>query len=130
MTGGVVSSERGEAQSFAGAWLARLPIAVNRRWLDYAIRSVLFVAFVAYVYSARFAPYREAPFEEAEAVVRAVNAGYPFQLLDPGVNGAPPTVKRITELYGSKTQMAMGPANAPIRMVRGPNGVLIISNTD
>lgn len=40
-------------------------------------------------------------------------------------------VKRITQLYGSdKAQPLLGPASAPIRMVRGPNGVLIISNTD
>jgi len=95
---------------------------VNRRWLDDAIRAVLFVAFVAYVYSARFAPYREAPFEEAEAVVRAVNAGYPFQLLEPGVNGAPPTVKRITELYGDfGVQLVVSATGSAGRMLFGPS---------
>ncbi len=39
-------------------------------------------------------------------------------------------VQRITQLYGGTTARTLGPANAPIRVVRGPNGVLIISNTD
>jgi soluble lytic murein transglycosylase-like protein len=38
-------------------------------------------------------------------------------------------VARITQLYGGKTTQ-LGTASAPIRIVRGPNGILTISNTD
>jgi len=56
--------------------------------------------FVSYVYGIRFAPYREFPFEDAEATVRATNAGFAFQLLYPGSDGTPPTIKRMSEVYG------------------------------
>jgi len=38
-------------------------------------------------------------------------------------------VARITQLYGGTTAKMLG-SSAPIRIVRGPNGILTISNTD
>jgi len=73
---------------------------VARPWLGHALRAALFVAFVWYVYGVRFAPYRELPFEDAEATVSAANAGLVFQLLYPSVDGTPPVIKRMPEVYG------------------------------
>jgi len=51
------------------------------RWLGPLVRVLLLGTFVWYLYSVKFAPYRDQPFDGVEPAVRAVNAGYPFQLL-------------------------------------------------
>src|SRR5580765_3482927 len=73
---------------------------VSKPWLGHAVRAALFVMFVWYVYGARFAPSREQPFEDAETTVRAANAGLPFQLAYPGSDAAPPSIKRMSDVYG------------------------------
>jgi hypothetical protein len=74
---------------------------VASRW-GYAVRAALFVAFVWYLYSVKYAPYRRQPYDEVltTATVRAINAGHPFQLLFASHDGSPPTLMKMSEFYG------------------------------
>jgi hypothetical protein len=80
--------------------LGRSRSILGRPWTGHVVRAALFIVFVSYLYNTRFAPNREFPYEDAETVVRAANAGYPFHLLFPGSNGTPATLKRMSELDG------------------------------
>src|SRR5947209_2781783 len=90
----------GAASSLAGGRLRPHASAVDKRWIGATARAVLFLGFVWYVYSARFAPYREFPFDDVETTVLAANAGFAFALLDPSNDGTTPAIKRMSEVYG------------------------------
>jgi hypothetical protein len=96
----------------------------GRRWAGYALRAALFAAFVWYLWSQHYAPHRFEPFADAdtEAAVRAINAGRPFHLLYENGERTPPTIKRMSEVYGDLgLQMAIGFVAQAERRLHGPS---------
>ena len=73
-----------------------------RRSLDYAVRAAAFAAFVWFLWSVPYAPHRHDPFGDAdtEAAVRAINAGYPFQLMYLNGEHDAPTIRPMSAVYG------------------------------
>jgi len=102
-------------------------VRVNSLRLGYAVRAVVCLGFIWYLYSVRFAPYRELPFEDVENTVRAINAGYPFQLMLPGGNGERPVLKRMSAVngdYGIQLIVStLGSAGRAQHAVRGGPGI-------
>jgi hypothetical protein len=97
-------------------------IVVDRRWAGGLIRAALFIAFVLYLYHVKFAPSREAPFEDAETVVGAVNAGRPFELLYPPHDGMPAALKRMSEVDGDYgVQLLVSVTGSAGRWLFGPS---------
>ncbi len=69
--------------------------------LGYALRATLLVLFVWFVWTVKYVPLRHTPLGDgdSEAAVRAINAGYPFQLMYEVPDGQP-LVKKMSEVYG------------------------------
>jgi hypothetical protein len=86
-----------------------------RRLLGLITRLVLFSALSWHLYSIRFVPFRNLPFDDAEteAAVRAINAGHPFELLDIGPDGKPQGLRKMSDApldRGMQVVMAIGAA--------------------
>jgi len=86
-----------------------------RRLLGLITRLVLFSALSWHLYSIRFVPFRNLPFDDAEteAAVRAINAGHPFELLDIGPDGKPQGLRKMSDApldRGMQVVMALGAA--------------------
>jgi len=85
------------------------------RLLALMTRLVVFSAVVWNIYSVRFLPTRNQPFDDAdtEAAVRAINAGHPFELLDIGADGKPQGLRKMSDApidRGMQVVMAVGAA--------------------
>src|SRR5690348_11711768 len=100
----------------AGAMVEPASATINvRRLLETTARVVLFSAVVWNIYSTRFLPYKNQPFDDAdtEAAVRAINAGHPFELMDVGTDGNPPHFRRMSDApidRGMQLVLAVGAA--------------------
>jgi len=93
-------------------------------FLGYAVRGVAFIAFVWYLWSVPYAPHRTDSFGDvdSDAAVRAVNAGYPFQLLYDNGEHEKPTIKRFSDVYGDYgVQIATALVAQAGRWLRGPS---------
>jgi len=111
------------AVPFPAAWHQPAERARIRQYA-YVLRAASFVAFVSYLWTAQYVPYRHAPFADAdgEAAIRAINAGYPFHLLYDNGPQQPPTLKRLSEVYfDSGIQIAAAFTASVGRMLWGPS---------
>jgi len=97
---------------------------VNRRWIGYAARAILFAAFAWYVYAGKYAPSRHQPYEEVltTATIRAFNAGHPFQLSFSAPDGSLLPAVKMSEYYGDYgIHLLLSLTGSAGRLVYGPS---------